>query len=128
MPYQLNHIHVLCSDLEKMIRFFTENLEASLVERKKFGGADGASLNLQGTIINLRIAQKGEKINEDTSRSFYGFHHIGLTVENIEDAYKELTGKGFDFFIPITDTGKSKIAFFKGPDSITIELLQPLEQ
>ena len=128
MSYQLNHIHVLCSDLENMIRFFTENLEASLVERKKFGGADGASLNLQGTIINLRVAQKDEKINADTSRSFYGFHHIGLTVESIEDAYKELTAKGFDFFVPITDTGKSKIAFFRGPDNITIELLQPLGQ
>ena len=128
MPYQLNHIHVLCSDLENMIRFFTENLEASLVERKKFGGADGASLNLQGTIVNLRVAQKDEKINEDTSRSFYGFHHIGLTVENIEDAYKKLTGKGFDFFVPITDTGKSKIAFFRGPDNITIKLLQPRGQ
>ena len=128
MPYQLNHIHVLCSDLEKMICFFTDNLEASLVQRKKFGGADGASLNLQGTIINLRLAQKDEKINEDTSCSFYGFHHIGLTVEDIEDAYKELTDKGFDFFVPITDTGNSKIAFFKGPDNITIELLQPLGQ
>lgn len=128
MPFKLNHIHVLCSDLEMMIRFFTENLEASLVERKKFGGAEGASLNLQDTIINLRIAQKGEKINEDISRSFYGFHHIGLTVEDIEEAYSKLTAKGFDFFVPITNTGKSKIAFFKGPDNITIELLQPMGQ
>ena len=51
-----------------------------------------------------------------------------IITSNIEDAYKELTAKGFDFFVPITDTGKSKIAFFRGPDNITIELLQPLGQ
>ncbi len=126
MINKLHHIHLLCSDLETMINFFTEILGATLVERKKFGGADGATLDLQGTLINLRIAREDEIVNKDTSKPFYGYNHIGLTTEDIEDAYEELKGKGFEFTTSPRDAGKNRIAFFKGPDNIIIELLQPL--
>ncbi len=126
MSYQLHHIHLLCSDLELMVSFFTEILGAKLVERKKFGGADGATLDLQDTLINLRIAREDEIINEDTSEPSYGLNHIGLETGDIEGDYEELKGKGFEFITPPRDAGKNRIAFFKGPDNLTIELLQPL--
>jgi len=56
MPFRFHHVHIICKDLEKMIAFFTECLGADLARRKKFGTADGASLDLQGTTINLRLA------------------------------------------------------------------------
>jgi catechol 2,3-dioxygenase-like lactoylglutathione lyase family enzyme len=56
MSYRFHHVHIVCKDLEKMIRFFTEVLEAKLIARKKFGTADGASLDLNATTINLRVA------------------------------------------------------------------------
>ncbi len=126
MINKLHHIHLLCSDLETMINFFTEILGATLVERKKFGGADGATLDLQGTLINLRIAREDEIINEDTSEPSYGLNHIGWETGDIEGDYEELKGKGFEFITPPRDAGKNRIAFFKGPDNLTIEILQPL--
>jgi catechol 2,3-dioxygenase-like lactoylglutathione lyase family enzyme len=124
--YQLHHVHLLCSDLEHMIVFFTQHLGASLVERKKFGNADGASLNLNGTMINLRLAHEGEKVQEYNPTPQYGFHHIGLRVEDMKKAYDELTGKGYVFFRPPREVGKNIVAFFHGPDKIIIEVLQPL--
>ena len=56
MNYRLHHVHLICKDLEGMINFFTDDLGAALVARQKFGTADGASLNLQGTTVNLRVA------------------------------------------------------------------------
>ena len=53
MTYQFHHIHLICRNLDQMINFFSETLEATLVERKKFGPADGAILDLGGTTINL---------------------------------------------------------------------------
>jgi catechol 2,3-dioxygenase-like lactoylglutathione lyase family enzyme len=108
-----------------MITFFTETLGANLVRRQKFGTADGASLDLQGTTVNLRVAKEEEEMVGDASQSTYGYDHIGLEVEDIESAYKDLTARGFSFFMPPTDIPNLKIAFFKGPEDITIELCQP---
>ena len=127
MAYRFHHLHIICKDLEKMITFFTEALEANLVERKKFGTADGASLDLQGTTVNLRVSREDEEIVGDASQSSYGYDHIGLEVEDIETAFKDLQARGFSFLVPPTDISNLKIAFFKGPEDITIELVQPLQ-
>jgi len=126
MAYRFHHVHIICKDLEKMIRFFTEVLEAKLVGLKKFGTADGASLDLQGTTVNLRLRKEEEELVGDASQARYGYDHIGLEVENIETAFKDLQARGFSFLMPPTDIPNLKIAFFKGPEDITIELVQPL--
>lgn len=107
-----------------MIRFFTEDLKADLVRRKMFGTADGASLNLQGAGINLRVARADENIEGDASRTVYGYNHIGLEVEDIEAAFKDLRERGYSFFMPPTDIPDLRIAFFRGPEDIVIELVQ----
>ena len=127
MICRLHHLHLLCSDLEKTIAFFTETLGAALVERKKFGGADGARLNFNGgATINLRVALKDDNVSTGTAITQYGYHHIGLTVDNVDQAYRELSGKGYVFSVPPKEAGKNRIAFFNGPDNITIELIQLL--
>jgi len=120
-------VHLICRDLEKMIGFFTAGLGADLVRRKKFGTADGASLDLQGTTINLRVARADEKIEGDASRTVYGYHHIGLEVEDIEVAFTDLSAQGYSFFMPPTDIPEFRIAFFRGPEDIVIELIQRLD-
>ena len=60
--YRFHHIHILCSDLEKMLKFFLDTLGAQFVSARKFGGADGATLDLAGVPIYLRVAREGEKI------------------------------------------------------------------
>ncbi len=126
MSYRLHHIHVICRDLEKMIAFLKDDIGANLVKRRKFGTADGATLNLAGIDINLRVAREGEEIKENLAQSTYGYDHIGLQVEDIQSAYTDLTQRGYQFFIPPTEAAGLMMAFFKGPENITIELVQPL--
>jgi catechol 2,3-dioxygenase-like lactoylglutathione lyase family enzyme len=126
MAYRFHHIHLICKDLEPMINFFCEVLGAKLVARQKFGTADGASLDLRGTTINLRVKREDEEMIGDASQASFGYDHIGLEVENLEAAYKDLTDRGYTFFIPPKDTTNLRIAFFKGPENITVELVQPL--
>ena len=109
-----------------MIAFFTEVLEARLVKRQKFGTADGASIDLQGTTVNLRVSREDEQMAGDASQSRYGYDHIGLEVADIDSVFKDLTQRGFTFLVPPREIPDLKIAFFKGPEDITIELLQPL--
>ena len=127
MQYRLHHVHILCKNLEHMISFFTEVLNAGLVARKKFGTADGASLDLQGTIINLRVAREDEDMVGDASQSSYGYDHIGLNVDDVDAAYRDLTQRGYLFFMPPKDIPNLRIAFFRGPEDITIELVQKLD-
>jgi catechol 2,3-dioxygenase-like lactoylglutathione lyase family enzyme len=127
MTYSLHHVHLICRDLEKMIGFFEAAIGAELVERRKFGTADGATLNLQGIDINLRVAREGEKIGENLTPSSYGYDHIGLQVEDVQAAYEDLSKRGYSFFMRPTEAAGLMIAFFKGPENITIELVQPLE-
>jgi catechol 2,3-dioxygenase-like lactoylglutathione lyase family enzyme len=115
-------------DLEKMINFFTEVLAAKLIDRRKFGTANGASLDLDGTTINLRVAREDEQMVGDASQTTFGFDHIGLEVEDVENAFKDLTAQGYSFFMPPTEIPNMIIAFFKGPEDITIELCQPLSK
>jgi len=124
MSFRFHHVHIICKDLEKMIGFFTEDTGAVLVKRKKFGTADGATLDLQGTTINLRVARADEKLEGDASRTVFGYNHIGLEVEDIEVAFKDLRERGYSFFMPPTDIPDLRIALFRGPEDIVIELVQ----
>jgi len=126
MDYRFHHLHLICKDLEKMIDFFSETLGATLLGRRKFGTADGASLDLQGTIVNLRVAREDEDMAGDASRTTFGYDHIGLQVPDVDAAFRELTEKGFSFFMEPKDIPNLRIAFFKGPEDITIELVQEL--
>lgn len=127
MSFRFHHVHILCKDLEKMIWFFTESIGAELVRRKKFGTADGASLDLQGTAINLRVARADETLEGDASRTVYGYHHIGLEVEDIDAVFNDLRAQGYSFFMPPTDIPDLRIAFFRGPEDIVVELVQRKE-
>jgi catechol 2,3-dioxygenase-like lactoylglutathione lyase family enzyme len=127
MQYRFHHVHLVCKDLEPMISFFTEVLNAKLVARQKFGTADGASFDLQGTTVNLRVAREDEEMVGDSSQSKYGYDHIGLEVDDVDAAYKDLTQRGYSFFIPPKDIPNLRIAFFRGPEDIVIELVQTKE-
>jgi len=125
MAYSLNHIHLVCKDLQPMIDFFTQNFDAKLIAMKKFGGADGASLDLSGTMINLRVLQENEKMMDPASGKTFGYHHVGINVDDVDAEYNKLSGKGFTFSVAPKDIDETlRIAFFDGPENVTFELLQ----
>ena len=124
MTFRFHHLHLICKDLDNMIDFFTDALGARLVERKQFGGANGAALDLNGTGISLRVEKKDEVISGDASQARYGFDHIGLQVEDLQKAMQELAPKGVEFLSEPIDLEDQTIVFLKGPEKITIELLQ----
>ena len=137
MKYRYHHIHIICRDLQASEAFFTSDLGATLVERRKFGTADGAILDLGGTAIYLRARRDGDAITGDSSSPRFGYDHLGLQVEDLDAAHRALSAKGYVFFMPpqqppdveavrVRLVGEMRIAFFKGPDNITVELLQLL--
>jgi catechol 2,3-dioxygenase-like lactoylglutathione lyase family enzyme len=127
MKFNFHHVHLLCSDLEATIGFFRDVLGASVVRYAKFGGADGATLNLHGTTINLRVKTEAEKPAGDSSLVTYGYHHICVQTEDVDAAHADFSARGIEFISGPTTTPDSRIAFLRGPDNIVVELMQPLQ-
>jgi glyoxylase I family protein len=118
---------LICSDLEQTISFFCEILGSELVERRKFGISDGATLNHGGTRINLRVARDNDGIDRDASQAHYGFDHIGFEVEDLDAVYNKIKDKGYAFTVLPQQRDNLKFAFFRGPDNISIEIMQPVK-
>ncbi len=125
MAYRLHHIHIVTKDMQRMIDFFVECFDIKQITKVKFGTADGASLDLSGAKINLRVANENETFLDGASGKPYGWHHIGVSVDDLEKTYQKLTEKGYVFSVPpsTTDSGV-RFAFFDGPENLTFELVQ----
>jgi catechol 2,3-dioxygenase-like lactoylglutathione lyase family enzyme len=63
----------------------------------------------------------------NADQNHFGYHHVGLRVEDLEAVHKDLSEKGYCFTVPPFEAGYAKAAFFKGPDDILIELIQFLQ-
>jgi catechol 2,3-dioxygenase-like lactoylglutathione lyase family enzyme len=125
MRSRYHHLHLICADLGATEAFFTA-LGASPVERRKFGAADGAVLDLGGIHIYLRTRRDGDAITGDSTNPRFGYDHLGLQVDDLDAAYAALSAKGYAFFVPPQQQGQMRIAFVRGPDNITVELVQAL--
>ena len=124
MKYTLNHLHLICKDLDGMVTFLTDVLGGELVERRKFGVSDGAVVMHGGLKINLRVERVTDGIETDSAKTRYGYDHLGFQVENLEAAVKEFEDKGYPIMIRPTDAGNLFFAFIKGPENITVEIMQ----
>ena len=128
MNLKYHHIHLVCSDLDKSIQFFSDIMGATLIGRKKFGTADGAMLELAGTKIFLRVKRVDEIIDSDSTAARYGYDHLAFITDDVDAVYTDLTARGYQFSVPPTPQGPNRIAFLKGPDNITIELISKFEK
>ena len=124
MMVKFNHVHLISSNLEEGISFFTEVLGAELIVRRKFGTTDGASLNLGGTVVNLRLSREEEHFTAEFPPSHFGYHHIAVEVKDLDAIYQELVRKGIAFTKNPAMGAYNRNAFIKGPDNILIELME----
>lgn len=122
-----DHIHLVCSNMEATERFFIEMFEAGPLGRTSFGSAPGSKLKLENIQIWLRGLKEGELIEEDSTRAKYGYNHIGITVDNLDETYRNLSARGIEFSVSPREASNGRLAFIKGPDNITIELFEPKE-
>jgi hypothetical protein len=80
-------------------------------------------LQLDGLQINLRVPKSSETEMERNTASL-GYDHLGLEVDDIESACFHLKAFGCSVETGPTDLTDRKIVFLKGPENITLELIQ----
>ena len=121
--FKVNHLHIICQDLQNMIEFWTTGVGAHFKEYRAFGGADGAVLMVGDLQVNLRVPKENENSDNNT-RSYLGYDHIGFEVDDLDTSCAHLVKSGCSIFSGPTESNDRKIAFLKGPEEITLELMQ----
>ena len=124
--FKTNHLHIICKDLDGMKEFWTRGIGATFKEDRSFGGAAGAVLQLNELQINLRVP-KGTENEIKPNEVALGYDHLGLEVDDVESAFSHLTAFGCKIESGPTELNDRKILFLKGPENITLELIQFFE-
>lgn len=144
MIKSVQHVGITVSNLDEALHFFRDLLGLEALPFREVSGEragtilgiPGASLRLSGVKTpdgkNVELieylASKGERINLKISN--YGVTHISFVVDDIQKMYEDLTARGVTFISPPYWGGKTiagmdwGVCFLKGPDGISVELMQ----
>jgi lactoylglutathione lyase len=125
MPtYTWDHIHLRSPDPEATAQWFERILGAEII-RSLQQGKPRIDLKLGGANIFIAPAAAGDGVNPAPSTPYQGLDHFGLTVSGIDAVAAELKGKGVEFTTePTTVRPGVRICFIRGPQGISIELLE----
>ena len=128
--YHFDHVHIRASDPDATANFFETMFGA---EAKRdiyppgtlYPGQMRVSLMVGGQRILIAPTHPHDPMTPAPAFPYYGVEHIGLTVDNVDDACAELKQKGADIPIgPLTRSPGLRLAFVRGPEGIMVELVQ----
>lgn len=126
MPnYTYDHIHIRSKEPMTTARWYENMFGAKIIEATQPDGSPRVDLDINGLTVFISAVPKDDPSPGDETSANPGLDHFGLRVENMEEAYAELTAKGAEFTVsPRTIRPGVTIAFVRAPENVRIELLQ----
>ncbi|HEX9614519.1 MAG TPA: VOC family protein [Bacteroidota bacterium] len=125
MLERIDHTTITVRDMTRSVHFYTGIL-GFRVDHEMWIPESNLKivfLKLGDTILELfGVAEvKGEMLSD--VNEVIGFKHIALLADDVDNEYERLSGQGVKFRIPPTTVQDVRIAFFKDPDGVDIELI-----
>ena len=115
-----DHVHIRTPDPEAMAAWF-ENILGGVIIR----GPGRIDVNLGGAKVFIAQVNAGDGVNAPPVTPYQGLDHIGLTVKDIDAVAAEIKAKGVEFTKePTTIRPGVRICFIRGPQGISVELLE----
>ncbi len=115
-----DHIHLRSPDPEATATWLQDVLGGEIIRSP--GRID---VKLGGTSIFIAPVKPGDGVSEPPVTPYQGLDHFGLTVKDIDAAAAQLKAKGVTFTTePTTIRPGVRICFIRGPQGISIELLE----
>jgi lactoylglutathione lyase len=122
--YRWDHIHLRSPDPDATAAWFERILGAQVI-RSTVEGKPRIDLKLGGADVFIMPVAPGDKVNPPPVTPYQGLDHFGLTVRGIDAVAAELKAKGVEFTMePRTIRPGLRICFLRGPQGISIELLE----
>ena len=121
--FSFDHIHLRSPDPEATASFYARMFGAEII-RTQQNGAVRIDMKVGGTDIFILNTAAG-KAAPAPSSPYLGLDHFGLSVSGIDAVVAELKSKGAEFTMePNTIRPGVRIAFLRGPEGVSIELLE----
>jgi lactoylglutathione lyase len=119
--FTYDHIHLRSPNPEATAQWY-ERMFGADVLRTMQQGKPRIDLKLGG--VNIFIAQTTPEVNPPPTTPYQGLDHFGLSVSNIDAIAADLKAKGVEFTKePTTVRPGVRICFLRGPEGVSIELL-----
>jgi catechol 2,3-dioxygenase-like lactoylglutathione lyase family enzyme len=107
-----------------MAQWFERVFGAQIVRTMQHG-KPRIDIKLGGADIFLAPVTSGDGVNPPPVTPYQGLDHFGLTVKDIDAVAADIKKKGVEFTMePTVPRPGIKICFLRGPQGISIELLE----
>lgn len=121
--FTFEHIHLRSPDPEATAQWYERMFDARII-RSVQQGAPRVDLDLCGQTVFIAPINDANT-GAPPSAPYQGLEHIGLRVLGIDDAVTALKAKGAVFTMEPTNIRPGvRIAFLRGPENVSIELLE----
>jgi catechol 2,3-dioxygenase-like lactoylglutathione lyase family enzyme len=122
----IHHINLLTPNFAQLRKFYMSVLGLRVV-----GGFPGENIIfLDAGNVLIELEEQGEPGHDRATRGGAGWNQLALQVDDVDAAYRRLSGLGVPFQAEPADypegAGVMRIAFLSDPDGNIVELLQPL--
>ncbi|MFA6267240.1 MAG: VOC family protein [Pseudolabrys sp.] len=118
-----DHVHLRTPDIEATAQWFERIFGAQII-RSMQQGAPRVDIKLGGAFIFLAPVKAGDGVNPPPATPYQGLDHFGLKVSDLDKVVADLKAKGVEFTMePNVPRPGIKICFIRGPQGISIELL-----
>jgi catechol 2,3-dioxygenase-like lactoylglutathione lyase family enzyme len=115
-----DHVHLRSPDPEATAAWL-ENILGGVIIR----GPGRIDVKLGGANVFIAPVAAGDGVNAPPKTPYQGLDHFGLTVKDIDAVAAEIKAKGVEFTKePTTIRPGVRICFIRGPQGISIELLE----
>ena len=119
-----DHIHLRSPDPEATAGWFETMLGAEVI-RSMQQGAPRIDLKLGGANIFIAPVKGGDGVNPPPVTPYQGLDHFGLRVKDIDKVVADLKAKGAEFTMELNSPRPGiKICFVRGPEGVSIEVLE----
>src|SRR5690606_10657999 len=121
--FKFDHIHLRSPQPEETARFYERMFGAKII-RIMQEGRERLDLELGGQAIFIAPVPPDGKTAAPPRSPYQGLDHIGLTVSGIDAVVADLKARGAEFTMePTTIRPGVRIAFLRGPEDVSIELI-----
>jgi len=118
-----DHIHLRTPDPEATAQWFEKMFGAQIL-RSTVAGQPRIDIKLGGANIFTAKVTPGDGVSAPPTTPYQGLDHFGLAVSGIDAIAADLKKKGVEFTKePHVPRPGIKICFLRGPQGISIELL-----
>lgn len=117
--------------MKRSVAFYRDLLGLEMIGRLDNGDPDFDIVYLKAggaTIELFEFTKKGKDAPQDGNED-RGLKHIGFQVESCDEVAEKLKANGVEFTMePFNAAGGVRIAFFRDPDGVLLELVEGIPQ